>query len=571
MKNKFTEKLYMGIVEENYDPNRKGRIKVRVQSLYNDIEVEQIPYASPFMDLAGKEFKVPAIGKIVNVLFLTNDLYEPYYIFSENHNINLENKLGELTNEEYVDFVALLFDERTQISADSEELTIDHLYNKITINKESINHELKDNTQKLNLGDRGATQEAVLGTRFFDWLDDFMKELMKPTSLLADQGNIPSQPVTKVKLTTLINKYFMIRDTFVSNNVKIVDNNEVTKLERDPETDTAKNDKSLIDNTATTDSNNNNLQDSIQSQNNKSCANEQESKPTSQLPQPEIEADENNLDFLPIEKTFETRLIDNKVVPITDSNRTKVDNYEKTSKANTILDNISPNGDYKGQDYYIDGQQTQKNKVYNTQEIENLNVDIPDTSGDYSIYLSGDNVATKSGVIFKKKIIIEEYYPPFIKMVNAAKTEGVTIILNDSFRKYEEQLKIRVKNAPYRKKNDDTFLKTASSTKFRPYTGRPGWSRHHYGIAFDISTAGGKNKAYKWLEKNALLFGFVRTVKSETWHWEYKPWEVIDMPSWDKYGRVPKNHHTWNDDTDDDIFSNSNDKNNTKKGSTTQC
>ena len=33
-------KLYVGVVEDNKDPNRKGRIKVRVQTLFNDISVE---------------------------------------------------------------------------------------------------------------------------------------------------------------------------------------------------------------------------------------------------------------------------------------------------------------------------------------------------------------------------------------------------------------------------------------------------------------------------------------------------------------------------------------------------
>ena len=96
------------------------------------------------------------------------------------------------------------------------------------------------------------------------------------------------------------------------------------------------------------------------------------------------------------------------------------------------------------------------------------------------------------------------------------------------------------------KKFDEKFLTTSSSTNFNPMTGRPGYSRHHYGIAFDISTAGGKNAAYKWLEKNALAFGFIRTVKSETWHWEYKPWEILNIKEWDKYARVPKSHSTWN-------------------------
>ena len=546
MEERFNKKLYMGIVEDNYDPNRKGRLKVRVQSLYNEIPVESIPYASPFMDLAGKEFKVPSVGKIVNVLFLTNDFYDPYYIYSENYNINLENKLSDLSADEYVNFVALLFDERTQISADSEELTIDHFYNKMTINKESINHELKDNNQLLNLGDRAADQDAVLGNHWFEWFDRFVDELLLPTSLL---GNMMA-PVQKVKLDILLQEYKVIKDTFRSNHVKIVDNNQVTTLERTPATDTTKEDKNLIDNTIKFDDADD-MQNIVDQQNEESCKNEKSGKPSTQLPQPETETNENNTNFIPEGGSYEKRLIDGKIYTVTDQNRTFIDNLEKSIEANKKLDNSSSNGKYKGQNYYIEGQQNQKSKVYDPQEIENSKITMPDSVGNYPIYLTGASGSTKSGVMYKNKLVIADYYPPFKKMVDAAKIDGVTIILNDAFRKYEDQMKLRVKNAPYNKKNNKEFLETSSSTNFNPYTGRPGWSRHHYGIAFDISTAGGKNKAYKWLEKNALAFGFIRTVKSETWHWEYEPWTILNI-SQDKYARVPKGHSTWNISDDDD-------------------
>lgn len=546
---KVERKLYMGIVEDNIDPNKKGKIKVRVQSLYNSIPTEDIPYASPFMDLAGKSFKVPSIGKIVNILFLTDDLYDPYYIFSENYNINLENKLKSLDNNEYVNFIAMLFDERTQIYANDEELTIDHLYNKITINKESINHELKDNSQKLNLGDRGADQEAVLGTRWFEWFNKFVNTLLQPTSLL---GNLAS-PIVKPKIDKLLVEYLKIQPTFVSNHVKIVDNNEVSKLKRIPKTDTTKEDKSLIDNTIklssqfigyNVDINQKNLQTKIENQNLKSCQTEMSSIPTSQLPQPEHEYHENETNFLPENGSYETRLINGKIVTVTDENRAEIDNMEKS--IDDGVSKIVPSGSYKGQEYYIEGYSNQKNKTYNAYDIEKIEIETPDTEGEYDIYLTGDNLGKKPAIKFRNKLIISDYYPPLKKMMDAANSDGIKIVLNSAFRKYEEQYNLRIKNAPYNKKHNESFLTTSSSSNFIPATGRPGYSRHHYGIAFDISTGGGKNTAYKWLEKNALAFGFIRTVKSETWHWEYKPWEILNIRAWDKYARVPQEHSTWN-------------------------
>jgi putative chitinase len=230
---KVQRTIYVGVVEENKDPNKKGRIKVRVQTLYNLIPVEDIPYASPFGSLSGKEFQIPAIGKLVNVLFLSDDIYDPYYIYSENYNINLQNKLNDLSDEDYVRFVALLFDDRTQIFSDNNELTLDHYFNKMTISKCGINLELKDKKQILNLGGKGSDQDAVLGTRFFEWMDKFIDELNSPFSLIGNLG----APVLKPKLQKICAEYKMIRankiETFLSKHVKVIDNNKVENLERD--------------------------------------------------------------------------------------------------------------------------------------------------------------------------------------------------------------------------------------------------------------------------------------------------------------------------------------------------
>jgi hypothetical protein len=43
---------------------------------------------------------------------------------------------------------------------------------------------------------------------------------------------------------------------------------------------------------------------------------------------------------------------------------------------------------------------------------------------------------------------------------------------------------------------------------------KPGYSNHQNGRAVDVSTS-------SWLFANAAKFGFVRTVPSEDWHWEY--------------------------------------------------
>lgn len=280
--------FYVGVVEENVDPIRKGRIKVRVQTLYHSIPVENIPWAYPFAGIAGKEFQVPAIGKLVNLLFFSDDLYSPYYIYSENYNVNLQNKIKTLNDEDYVDFGAILFDEITQIFIKHKELTIDLLLNKITIdeNTHSINLELKDNKQILNLGSRtlgrvGKDQQSVLGTNYFKWMDDFMKEISNPMSLIGNQG----KPVIKSpKLIQIIQQYFLLRPNFVSNNVFIVDNGAITILKRNPDTDNRKNDVDLVLPIEVDPLPFQILSSNIASMNDKACQNMTSAKPTTIVP-----------------------------------------------------------------------------------------------------------------------------------------------------------------------------------------------------------------------------------------------------------------------------------------------
>ena len=219
--------LFVGIVEDISDPNRKGRIKVRVQGVFEEIETEHIPWSSPYKSLAGKAFELPSIGKIVNVIFPNGDLYDPYYIYSENYNVNLQGKLDDLSDEEYETFVALLFDHRTQIYSDEDELTLDYKYNKITIDNDSINLQLKDNQRKINIGTKDASQQAMLGNHWLDWFDTMVKTLQNPTSLMGNMG----APVIRPELDQVLAQYWQKRHTFISDHVYITDDKKIKKLE----------------------------------------------------------------------------------------------------------------------------------------------------------------------------------------------------------------------------------------------------------------------------------------------------------------------------------------------------
>lgn len=72
-----------------------------------------------------------------------------------------------------------------------------------------------------------------------------------------------------------------------------------------------------------------------------------------------------------------------------------------------------------------------------------------------------------------------------------------------------------------------------------PRAARPGRSNHQRGTAVDISVGSMNTRTYEWLAANACRFGFKRTVRSEPWHWEYRPRSTpVPLPEQDCLGRT---------------------------------
>jgi len=98
----------------------------------------------------------------------------------------------------------------------------------------------------------------------------------------------------------------------------------------------------------------------------------------------------------------------------------------------------------------------------------------------------------------------------FNKMYSAAKSAGVRLTISSAFRTLERQ---------------NYFWRCYQTKRCNNgnLAAHPGTSNHGLGLALDMN-AGSKGTAqYRWLAAHAHNFGFVRTVPTETWHWEYRP------------------------------------------------
>lgn len=224
-------KTYVGIVEDNSDPMKLGRVRVRVLDIFDNIKVEDIPWATPYKDLNGNSSNIPDKGKVLMVVFDQGDKYKPEFIASDHFNVNLEKKLVSLTGDNYISMKSILFDHKTQIYVnDQEGLKLDHKYNNINITENTVDINLKDNNRHLNLGDATATQQAILGNHWMDWFDEFVDNLMGNNGG-PYLGNLGAPVVANPALIQVLQKYKQLRDpVFLSHHVNIVDNDKISTV-----------------------------------------------------------------------------------------------------------------------------------------------------------------------------------------------------------------------------------------------------------------------------------------------------------------------------------------------------
>ena len=92
MSSKFAG-IYVGLVVDNDDPKKLGRLKISVPSVYGNIEKEDLPWSEPCFPYGYTDqgiFFIPELNSLVSVMFINGSPYKPLWlgtIFRENENV----------------------------------------------------------------------------------------------------------------------------------------------------------------------------------------------------------------------------------------------------------------------------------------------------------------------------------------------------------------------------------------------------------------------------------------------------------------------------------------------------
>jgi hypothetical protein len=157
--NDLVDKQFLGVVVAVDDPRKEGRARVRVETIYDDLEVNDIPWAYPKSKsmIFGKEGKagaisIPKIGSIVAVRFDNGNPYSPEYFAIH----ELAQDIKDELNSEYEGSHFVLYD-------GDQELKVWFSVTKgltLVVKDASIN--IKQNLITLKVGDGKDTGKVVI-------------------------------------------------------------------------------------------------------------------------------------------------------------------------------------------------------------------------------------------------------------------------------------------------------------------------------------------------------------------------------------------------------------------------
>lgn len=123
----------------------------------------------------------------------------------------------------------------------------------------------------------------------------------------------------------------------------------------------------------------------------------------------------------------------------------------------------------------------------------------------------------------QEHLLIPEAAASWKRMRDAAKADGISLIIISAFRSFDRQYKLV----------GDKLNRGETIQSVFAVMAPPGCSEHHTGRALDIGTFGceplsekfAESDAFHWLARNAARFGFrLSFPKDNQWGFDYEPW-----------------------------------------------
>lgn len=120
-----------------------------------------------------------------------------------------------------------------------------------------------------------------------------------------------------------------------------------------------------------------------------------------------------------------------------------------------------------------------------------------------------------------KELEIHEDVLPFLrKMIDAAKEDGVSLLVRSAYRSFDEQTSLK-----------NGYTVTYGTTAANRFSADQGYSEHQLGTTVDLTSqylksldGFDKSDSFLWLQDNAYRYGFILSYPEGNAYYTYEPW-----------------------------------------------
>lgn len=240
-------------------------------------------------------------------------------------------------------------------------------------------------------------------------------------------------------------------------------------------------------------------------------------------------------------------------------------NFEQTDDYGNVVGLSSEyiENEYSGESEFeqMESPPTEEKKQEDAKVVDKLQNSEPVNVGNHKLDLIPGEFVTNGGVKIKccqidGNAVNVKIAGAYLDMVAAAKKDGVKISIGSAFRSPYDSINEKSESGVRVQASSQKYLHDGYIAKKKGFNkaAAPGNSNHGNGIAIDTN-AGGKSSGrfinvnkdvYIWLVKNSWKYGFIRSVTSEEWHYDYLP----DLAKKGPYGKIAgtdanKFYSTW--------------------------